>query len=255
GGRGGGGNGSVSGGYVGGGVPPRPFPIFEGLCPIQPDRLNYEATFPESAWRPDFFAQIALAEFGKTNWQSIDVRGPPTNHAVIFAEIEELLGPAMDDRDDLANEIIDQDVRLVGYFAQVLMLSPSAHPNTIKIIEMADHVGLMVAVYYKLKFNRGRPQQVCPALFPMIASPWHASYPSGHSLEGHLMALSLGEIMPGAKSALMALAARIGRNREVAGVHYPSDTAAGKEIAESVFPYLKECTTFSAVLDAAKREH
>jgi acid phosphatase (class A) len=198
---------------------------------------------------------MALVEFGDTDWQSIDVRDPPTDHAVIFGEIEDLLGPAMDDRATRKDEVVDQDVRLVGWFAQALMLSPSAHPNTIKIIEMADHVGLMVAVFYKLKFNRGRPQQVCPALFPMIASPWHASYPSGHSLEGHLMALSLAEIMPDARSALMALAARIGRNREVAGVHFKSDTTAGREIAQAVFPYLMECPTFREVLDAAKTEH
>jgi len=67
--------------------------------------------------------------------------------------------------------------------------------------------------------------------------------------------LALGEIIPGAKSALMALARRIGRNREVAGVHFPSDTAAGREIAEAVFPYLMRGATFRAVLDAAKNEH
>ncbi|MCK1275631.1 phosphatase PAP2 family protein, partial [Bradyrhizobium sp. 61] len=252
---GGGGNGAVSGGYVGGGIPPRPFPIFESFVGVLPGGLNYGATFPLSAWRPDFFAQIALLEFARTDWQTITVAGPPTDHDVIFGEIDELLGASMDSRKRLADEIVDQDVRLVGYFAQVLMLSPSAHPNTIKILEMADHVGLMVAVYYKLRFNRGRPQQVWPGLFPMVASPWHASYPSGHSLESHLMALALGEIIPGAKSALRALAARIGKNREIAGVHYPSDTAAGKAIAEAVFPYLQQCGTFHAVTEAAKQEH
>ncbi|XSC44864.1 hypothetical protein ACF1BQ_000425 [Bradyrhizobium sp. RDT10] len=88
-----------------------------------------------------------MAEFGRTDWQSIDVEDPPSARADIFGEIDYLAGPAMDHRDELAGEIIDQDVRLVGYFAQVLMLSPSAHPNTIKILEMADHVGLMVAVF------------------------------------------------------------------------------------------------------------
>ncbi|XSC44863.1 phosphatase PAP2 family protein [Bradyrhizobium sp. RDT10] len=89
----------------------------------------------------------------------------------------------------------------------------------------------------------------------MIASPWHASYPSGHSLESHLIALVLGEIIPGAKAALMALAKRIGENREVAGVHFQSDTIAGREIAEAVFPRLMKCATFRAVLNSAKDEH
>jgi membrane-associated phospholipid phosphatase len=113
----------------------------------------------------------------------------------------------------------------------------------------------MVAMHFKLKFKRGRPQQVFPGLVPLVPSPWHASYPSGHSLQSQLTALSLGEVMPGAKDALIALAKRIGENREVAGVHYPSDTVAGRKIAEAVFPYLEQCAIFAEMLHAAKGEH
>jgi len=222
---------------------------------MQPGKLNYEARFPVSAWRADFFAQIAVAEFAKTNWQSIAVDPPPVDPKDIFKEIEYLIGPALDMRAKLAEEILDQDVRLAAYFAQVLMLSPSAHPNTIKILEMAVNVGLMVAMHFKFIFKRGRPQQVFPGLVPLVPSPWHASYPSGHSLQSHLTALGLGEVMPGAKNALVALARRIGENREVAGVHFQSDTVAGRNIAEAVFPRLMQCAIFAEVLEAARGEH
>nr|WP_176422259.1 phosphatase PAP2 family protein [Bradyrhizobium sp. 2S1]MCK7665656.1 phosphatase PAP2 family protein [Bradyrhizobium sp. 2S1] len=113
----------------------------------------------------------------------------------------------------------------------------------------------MVAIHFKLKFNRARPQQICPALVPLINSPGHASFPSAHSLESHLIALSLAEIDPQhPKRALVALADRIGRNREVAGVHYPSDTAAGRDIARQAFDILKTCPTFKTTLIEAKRE-
>ena len=231
-----------------------PFPISKPLIPLRTQDLNYDVKFPLIAWRPDFFAQIALAEFCQTDWQTIPVAGPPTAHADIFSEIDYLQGPAMDKRADLAAEIIDQDVRLVAYFAQTLMLSPSAHPNAIRVLEIANQVGLLVAMFFKFRFRRGRPQQVWPGLVPLVPSPWHPSYPSGHSLQSHLIALALGEVAPKAKEALLALAKRIGTNREVAGVHFQSDTIAGRDIAYSIFPRLEGCSTFRRAVDDAIAE-
>jgi acid phosphatase (class A) len=207
------------------------------------------------AWRPDFFARIVLAEFGHTDWQTIRVNPPPSARKKIFKEIDYLVGPAMRRRDDLWDEILDQDGRIVGWFAQTLMLSPSAHPYTIMILEMASQVGQMVALYFKRRFNRARPQQVFPGLIPMLVSPWHASYPSGHSLESHLIALALGQIVPGASEALNALATRLGTNREVAGVHYPSDTQTGAMIAYKAFDRLQKCKTYRDVRKLAKAEY
>jgi acid phosphatase (class A) len=69
------------------------------------------------------------------------------------------------------------------------------------------------------------------------------------------MALSLAAIVPKAEKALIALADRIGENREIAGVHFPKDTEAGRHIARQAFQLLKKCPTFSQVLEAARSEH
>ena len=135
------------------------------------------------------------------------------------------------------------------------MLSPAAHPKTLTVIEAADRAGLMVAMKFKYKFNRARPQQVFLSLVPLVPWPRHPSWPSGHSLESHLIALALAAIVPTAKDMLVALADRIGKNREIAGVHYRSDTLAGKEIAQKVFPVLESCPTFAELVAAAKVEH
>ena len=50
------------------------------------------------------------------------------------------------------------------------------------------------------------------------------------------------------------MAQRIARNREVLGLHYPSDTVAGKALAEFTFPLLMACDQVSRILDAAKAE-
>jgi acid phosphatase (class A) len=146
---------------------------------------------------------------------------------------------------------------IVEYFAQALMLSP-AQQNTMRAMEIADQVALMLAMHFKRKFRRGRPQQVFPGLVPLIPPPGHPSFPSGHALESHMIALALARVVPnegGLHTALLAMADRIGKNREIAGVHFASDTLAGKIIAHKLFGYLEGCALFKTVVEAAKKEH
>jgi membrane-associated phospholipid phosphatase len=99
---------------------------------------------------------------------------------------------------------------------------------------------------------------------PPIAVPGHASFPSGHSTEAHLMARLLARVMPAAvtqprnpaagsmnpsaASLLQRLAQRIARNREVLGLHYPSDTHAGVFLAARTEDLLVNCPTVQALL-------
>jgi membrane-associated phospholipid phosphatase len=255
------------GGGTGGGVPAgagqyagtspaqgTPYLINDPLCDVKPNDFNVGAKFPRMAWAPDLYGVIALAEIGDAWKSGITIADPPTDKNDIMREIEILIGYARDERAAKLTEILDESVRLRGYFAHVLMLSPWGHGNALGLIEMATRVGQVMAFYYKLEFNRARPQQVLPALVPVIDSPWHASYPNAHALEGHLIARALAEAAPYARKPLLALADRIGRNREVAGVHYPSDTAAGADVARQAIKYLRACPTFVATVTAARRE-
>jgi hypothetical protein len=54
--------------------------------------------------------------------------------------------------------------------------------------------------------------------------------------------------------ALDRLADRVSRNREVLGLHYPSDSAFGKEIARWTLPLLQKCPTFQSLLTSAAAE-
>jgi acid phosphatase (class A) len=58
----------------------------------------------------------------------------------------------------------------------------------------------------------------------------------------------------GSHAGAVALASRIARNREIAGVHYPSDTAAGRDLAAQLFAALDGVATFKAQLAAATAE-
>jgi hypothetical protein len=108
-------------------------------------------------------------------------------------------------------------------------------------------------MYFKNKFKRVRPW-VLANLSPPIPLPGHPAYPSGHSTQMHLMAYLLAELVPD-PAGLDDIALDVAVNRERAGLHYPSDTAAGKKLAGKLFKILKhECPTFERTLEAARAE-
>jgi hypothetical protein len=113
----------------------------------------------------------------------------------------------------------------------------------------------MVAMHFKRIFARARPSRLDPALLPPIEVPGHASYPSAHAGEAMLIALVLEQVLPpeiiqdangaGAAEAgpLRTMARRTGRNHEVLGVHYPSDTLCGFRMAARMLPLFLACPT------------
>jgi hypothetical protein len=72
------------------------------------------------------------------------------------------------------------------------------------------------------------------AFNPLVATPGHDSWPSGHSTESFAVARVLATLCPDAGPQLRAHAARIAQNREVAGVHFPTDSAAGAVLGDTL---------------------
>jgi hypothetical protein len=65
-----------------------------------------------------------------------------------------------------------------------------------------------------------------------------------------------GSIVPAAaeQGPLRQMAARIARNREVLGLHYPSDSVAGKTLADRTFTPMIGLTRLTNVVAVAKKE-
>ena len=118
---------------------------------------------------------------------------------------------------------------------QLLMMTPSSHPKTFFAMKLAARVGEVVMMRLKRQWNRPRPTQYCPALYPPVAVPGHAAYPAGHALIATLTAELLKEITVGPSAtpspyakSLDELAKAIGRNRVIAGLHFWSDIEWGE---------------------------
>ena len=102
--------------------------------------------------------------------------------------------------------------------------------------------GLLYALKYH--YNRPRPFQlgyyhgiqVNPAIYTSGNSP---AFPSGNAMEAYLFALILSEKYSFAADKLMNIGNKIAESRLNAGVHYPSDTEFGYEIAQWIFS--KKC--------------
>jgi membrane-associated phospholipid phosphatase len=222
------------------------------------------ARFPARNWSAEWYSWLALIEFAASKWQTIDptsvawwpnwVGGTlpidwPSLAANVEDEIAGLAIAAANERADALGEILSQANEFISYFLNLLTANPGAYPQTTKVLSIASQIGTFVAMYFKGQYKRPRPSQLCPALLPPLQVPGHASFPSGHSTQAHLMALCMGEIFDGLPAAqkpqmqpmrddLKVLADRIARNREIAGLHYPSDTAAGVVLANQVLALL-----------------
>jgi len=179
----------------------------------------------------------------------------------IKEEIDQLFVLMEDDRDRYLAEINAQADGLAAYVISFLGMDSERRPHTIELIRCGLAMGNIFYFYYKQLFRRVRASTICPGLVPPFGPPRHPSFPSGHSFLGHFIALLLLEIPDIAvlygddlgagkgekppldkvmsqnyvfNGPLLWLGDRLGRNRERAGLHYPSDSNASRWFAGAV---------------------
>lgn len=142
----------------------------------------------------------------------------------------------------LTEELEAQRFGTERYFSKLLACSPEFRPVTHLVVLTCVQIGGLVASRFKLKYKRARPVQVWPVVRPLLPTPRHPSYPSGHALQCFLIAEVLGKTVPATAPQLARLALRIAVNRERAGVHFPSDTEASFGLAEKVATEMDKIT-------------
>ncbi|MFN3273079.1 MAG: phosphatase PAP2 family protein [Paracoccus sp. (in: a-proteobacteria)] len=139
-------------------------------------------------------------------------------------------------------EILSQTGQILPFFGAVLPLSPGWTPCVMLLTSLVQDMATAMVQRAKLGFSAPRPHVLSPDIQPMIDCPGHAAFPSGHAtqafaLSGLLSALNEAK-GPDPASPLDRMAARIAVNRTVAGLHYPSDSAAGAVLGTAVARWL-----------------
>jgi hypothetical protein len=208
---------------------------------------------PGSPMHDDFKSDRSLFLW-QTDWPSIQ------------RELTDLADLMRDDRLRYLDELAMQSSQMIPYFVHLMGFDPATKPWTMELMNCATALGNLVKMHYKSFYRRVRPSTLCPGLTPPWGPPRHPAFPSGHSTVAHLIALLLlsvpgiaqrfGILDPGApsddrmprwqqmndtpygadqKCALLWLAWRIARGRERLGLHYRTDSAAGRRLAALVW--------------------
>jgi len=203
--------------------------------------------------QPSRNAFTAAARF---TWEMLDITPPPGPD---FTRLDTKVLLSMQKRDrERARRLpdIQQEASLsVAEFTRPLYIENIAGFEQTEglfqnILTACEYVGLI----YKNKFNRIRPHQFEPRLRPLLAVPAHEAFPSNHAFQCFSIVFAFNTILPEhpATEELARIAQNVAENREWAGLHYPSDTRAGRDLARRFAPYLRDA--FAATYNAVHKE-
>jgi membrane-associated phospholipid phosphatase len=158
----------------------------------------------------------------------------------VFKGQLEFLDQYSDLREDRLSEIITELGPQYAFWSSIVNLHPDRTKKTIELLDAALRFATAVEMRIKHALACWRPHELSPQVQPIILTPGHGTFPSGHSTENHMIARILWELYgrePNLGEQLMRQAARIAVNRTVAGVHFPIDTVAGQVLGLSLARY------------------
>ncbi len=231
----------------------------------QPDNLRLwaddprvTAIFTELAQGLSFPAERRTEKAGLA-YTDLDARTPrrqallmlrAPDRAILNRQME-LVAAYADLRGDRGPEILAQMAPPVDFWAGVIGVQAHRHKKTLQVMDLAFSLAVHVEMRFKHMFAVVRPVELSPQIQPMIATPGHGAWPSGHATEAFIMAHVLASLLKAARPGrkhhkgneatevqLQRLAARIAVNRTVAGVHYPVDSAVGRMLGTVLGQFL-----------------
>ena len=222
------------------------------------DKIDPPLTeFQDRSWEADFLSLSYLVDFARADWQGLagaaENQPPEPGSDAEQRELDSLLRMYEEERAALIDDIKAQDTCFPYYFVHLLGMTDKSHPKTFLVLKIAAWCGEMAMVLFKRQKKRLRPSQIMPSLFPPVDFH-HPSWPSGHAQNSHLMAHCAAAVRPEMRGVLTRLADEIGRNREVAGLHFASDTNAGIELAGKLFDIIMGIPSIKQAIDDARTE-
>ncbi|MCT4578642.1 phosphatase PAP2 family protein [Donghicola sp.] len=219
-------------------------------------------------WSTDDITDDSLAIKTGKNWSAFRKLAPEVRAGVLDSEVMdgfsfdrmiskvpapdpltrqdfEKVRRAADLRADRLNEIYAQQKDMMSFFGALFNASGARFDRTIEFIDALLRLCIPVEMRCKYEFGRARPVEIAPEVMPIIQTPGHGSYPSGHAVESMAIASALEHFSeegsgPKIGPAARAMARRIAFNRVVAGVHYESDNAGGEVLGEKLFKYIRK---------------
>ncbi|TNF53731.1 MAG: phosphatase PAP2 family protein [Burkholderiales bacterium] len=186
-------------------------------------------------------ASLHFVEVGKKGCKQRELLSLDAPDLTLLKAQMELVAAYADLRGDRGAEIVSQMGLPVPFWAAITGILDHRQKKTQQLLALAFALANHVEMRFKQIFAVVRPVELSPQIQPLIPTPGHGAYPSGHATEAFIAATVLDALLraarPGAshkqgnddrREQLQRQAYRIAVNRTVAGVHYPVDSAVGR---------------------------
>jgi acid phosphatase (class A) len=223
---------------------------------LLPSLAAAEARYPDRLWGADLLLLLEAGPGLLDPNLPLDVP-PPPGHEETRSELDRmlLLSARLRDPETRARIALEADAD-----PRALLLSAGLIPDRFEapalwgLLELALKEATYFTLREKRRFSRLRPSMIALELGTTIPNPPHPAYPSGHAAQMYALAGTLSRVRPGCAEAYRLFAAGVALRREIAGVHFPSDTRAGERLAASLLPRLLSLPEPSDLLARARRE-
>lgn len=226
------------------------------LASLIPMSAAGQDRFPESLWSAELLERLRSGPSFLPADLDLGVP-PPPSEAETRAELDRLERLVSSSRDEETTHLIriEADASLLGMMrASGLIPDRGSAPALWGLLTLVETETGYFVLREKREHARPRPNQVRPALRTLIRTPPHPSYPSGHAAQSAAIAGLLGALNPACAETYRTYAAGVGERREIAGVHFPSDTRAGVKMAEALLPHLLLAPRVAAEIPRARAE-
>lgn len=220
------------------------------------DQLSFTGT---QRWGAEFLKSTRLRpRYLARDWKGmIGLSAPPANSSprteAEIAYLNTLVSQRGERLQEIQAEIHVTNFRF-GTETYKSLTTGEKYRATGKMLLAAYHDLGIATFVMKQKFNRVRPSILDKELGHAIEIPPHPAYPSGHATGAYTLAYLLQELDPGSAKIYLEAARRIAENREIAGVHYPSDSEAGRLLARQLADQLLSNASFNRLMVAARKE-
>ena len=170
----------------------------------------------------------------------VRLKAPPRD-VLLNAQLP-MVFSAAEQRDDRLPEILSQAEGLWPFWTSVINLDGTLAPATVELVETLLNTTHLMVMRMKYELKAPRPVDLSSTIEPIIPTPGHGSFPSGHATVSFMFAgfmrrlLNLDATKPEIV-CLQRMAHRIAQNRVAAGVHFPTDSVAGRLLGETLAEY------------------
>ena len=172
------------------------------------------------------------------NYSKYKVKNPPKNTSMIVYNELQYLQDLPEDA-----EFVEEHDNIEKIFEKVCKENDVEYPKELVISLLKSAAGIIFDLKYH--HNRPRPFQLASHynmklgenILESMNSP---SYPSGHSVQGIMIAKVLQTKLSIKTDAFLAAGKRISYSRNIGRAHYPSDSRLGEDIGDAMFKYLRD---------------